>query len=149
MNENLAAEIISMSLKRNCDMAEVYIKDTKGLSVEAKDGKVEALEASKGFNIALRVVKNKKMGFSFVTSKEDIDSLVTDAVNGADWNTVDEYTDLPESGTSEEMDRRKKEADRDPAGWKPKRKREISSALKAYASMVSSADRGAIRLVKE
>jgi dihydroxy-acid dehydratase len=49
----------------------------------------------------------------------------------------------------EEMDRRRKEADRDPAGWKPNREREVSIALKAYASMVSSADRGAIRLVKE
>jgi dihydroxy-acid dehydratase len=47
----------------------------------------------------------------------------------------------------EELDRRRKEADRN--GWKPGRDREVSKALKAYASMVSSADRGAIRLVNE
>jgi dihydroxy-acid dehydratase len=49
----------------------------------------------------------------------------------------------------EELDRRRKEADNDPDGWKPRRDRTISKALKAYASMVSSADRGAIRIVKE
>jgi dihydroxy-acid dehydratase len=48
-----------------------------------------------------------------------------------------------------ELMKRKKEADADPAGWKPGREREVSKALKAYASMVSSADRGAIRLVNE
>ncbi len=38
-------------------------------------------------------------------------------------------------------------ADADPDGWKPKREREVSKALKAYASMVSSADQGAIRVI--
>ncbi|MGW8317394.1 MAG: dihydroxy-acid dehydratase [Bacteroidales bacterium] len=46
-----------------------------------------------------------------------------------------------------ELDRRRKEADEQPEGWKPKRDRKVSQALRAYASMVSSADRGAVRLV--
>jgi len=49
----------------------------------------------------------------------------------------------------DELDRRRKEADKHPDGWSPKRERKISEALKAYASMVSSADLGAIRIVKE
>lgn len=48
-----------------------------------------------------------------------------------------------------ELDRRRIEADSTPNGWKPVREREVSKALKAYASMVSSADRGAIRLIDE
>jgi dihydroxy-acid dehydratase len=47
-----------------------------------------------------------------------------------------------------ELEKRRGEADRAPEGWKPAREREVSPALKAYASMVSSADRGAIRVVK-
>ncbi|MFH0756523.1 MAG: dihydroxy-acid dehydratase [Bacteroidota bacterium] len=46
-----------------------------------------------------------------------------------------------------ELEQRRKEADEDPLGWKPERDRHVSGALKAYASMVSSADRGAIRMV--
>lgn len=48
-----------------------------------------------------------------------------------------------------ELDQRRKEEDKSPDGWKPRRIREVSKALKAYASMVSSADKGAIRQVKE
>ena len=48
-----------------------------------------------------------------------------------------------------ELDQRRIEADNNPDGWKPRREREVSKALKAYASMVSSADRGAIRLLNE
>ncbi len=48
-----------------------------------------------------------------------------------------------------ELEQRRKDADSKVDGWKPKREREVSKALKAYASMVSSADRGAIRLLNE
>ena len=47
-----------------------------------------------------------------------------------------------------ELKQRRKQADTDPEGWKPNRMRSVSNALKAYASMVSSADRGAIRVLK-
>ena len=46
-----------------------------------------------------------------------------------------------------ELDQRRNEENSKPDGWKPGRERHISKALKAYASMVSSADRGAIRLI--
>jgi dihydroxy-acid dehydratase len=46
-----------------------------------------------------------------------------------------------------ELERRRKEADSLPDGWKPEREREVSKALKAYASMVSSADKGAVRQI--
>jgi len=46
-----------------------------------------------------------------------------------------------------ELEKRRKEEDLKENGWKPERERNISKALKAYASMVSSADKGAIRLI--
>ena len=103
MNEEIGREILTKVLKRNCDKAEVYIKSTKGVTVEAKSGKVEALEASRGFNIALRVIRNRKMGFSFTTSKDNMDSLIDEALQGADWNSTDEYVDIPESAPSGEV----------------------------------------------
>ena len=48
-----------------------------------------------------------------------------------------------------ELEQRRKEADSKVDGWKPQRERQVSKALKAYASMVSSADLGAIRLLNE
>ena len=49
----------------------------------------------------------------------------------------------------EELEQRRKEADQQENGWKPERDRSVSKALKAYASMVSSADKGAIRVINE
>lgn len=49
----------------------------------------------------------------------------------------------------QELEERRRELDQHKDGWKPDRNRKVSEALKAYASMVSSADRGAIRLIKE
>jgi dihydroxy-acid dehydratase len=43
--------------------------------------------------------------------------------------------------------RREKELARGPQAFTPRRNRPISNALKAYASMVSSADKGAIRII--
>lgn len=51
--------------------------------------------------------------------------------------------------STEELDARRKEADQNEYGWKPRRERQVSTALKAYASMVSSADKGAIRQIKD
>jgi dihydroxy-acid dehydratase len=47
----------------------------------------------------------------------------------------------------DELEQRRDKAGRDPEGWKPRRERPVSEALRAYASMVSSADRGAIRII--
>jgi len=62
--------------------------------------------------------------------------------------------DIPERSINvvlneKELEARRKETDQQPNGWKPDRDRKVSTALKAYASMVSSADRGAIRQIKE
>lgn len=47
-------------------------------------------------------------------------------------------------------ERKKQEDEKGEAAWKPAdRERNITQALKAYASMVTSADRGAIRIVKD
>ncbi|UCH80426.1 MAG: TldD/PmbA family protein [Nitrospiraceae bacterium] len=96
-------EIIERALKKGCDKAEVYIKNSRGISVEAKGGKVESLEASRGFNIALRVIKKKRTGFSFTTNMENIENLVDEAVQGAEWNSEDAYTGIPESSPAAEV----------------------------------------------
>lgn len=49
----------------------------------------------------------------------------------------------------QELEERRRKSDQQKDGWKPDRDRKVSEALKAYASMVTSADRGAVRLVRE
>jgi len=45
--------------------------------------------------------------------------------------------------------RRKAEAARGDAAWKPRRERAVSDSLRAYAHMAASADKGAVRIVPE
>ncbi|MFC2090225.1 dihydroxy-acid dehydratase [Bacteroidota bacterium] len=48
-----------------------------------------------------------------------------------------------------ELIRRRKEENEAEDGWQPKRDRVVSKALMAYASMVTSADKGAVRIVNK
>lgn len=49
--------------------------------------------------------------------------------------------------SEEEIERRRAEMEASDAPWSPKRKRVVSKALRAYASMASSADKGAARII--
>ena len=100
MKEVTGEEIIKKAMKKGCDSAEVFIKSARGISVEAKEGKVEALEASRDFGIAVKVIKKNKLGFSFATSYEEIDKSIDEAVEGAEWTSVDEFAGIPEHAPS-------------------------------------------------
>ncbi|MBI5676473.1 MAG: TldD/PmbA family protein [Nitrospirae bacterium] len=93
----LTDEIIKKALKKGCDSAEVFIKSAEGISVSAKDGEIEALEASCEIGIALRVIKGNRPGFSFTTShaEDDIENTIAEAVEGSRWTVADIYIDLP------------------------------------------------------
>ncbi len=49
--------------------------------------------------------------------------------------------------SEKELEARRKKRDAHPDGWMPRRERVVSRALKAYASMVTSADKGAVRVI--
>ncbi|MBI5410044.1 MAG: TldD/PmbA family protein [Nitrospirae bacterium] len=96
MNSAFAEDVIKKALQRGCDAAEVFIKNSKGISIEAKDGDVEALEASLDFGMALRVIKKRKLGFAFTTSPEYLEATMEEAVQGAEWTGMDECVDVPD-----------------------------------------------------
>lgn len=98
-----AEDIIKKVLVRGCDAAEVFMKNSSGISVEAKNGSVEALEASRGFGLALKVVKKKRMGFAFTTDKDKIEETISNAVQGTGCTGIDEYVGIPEQLHSDEV----------------------------------------------
>lgn len=95
MKEAAVEDIVRKTLKKGCDAAEVFMKSSRGVSVEVKGGMVEALEASRDFGIAVKVIKKKKLGFAFTTSPDEIESTIDKAVQGADWTGDDEYIGIP------------------------------------------------------
>ena len=103
MHESVGQEILKMAGEKGCDAAEVFIKSARGISVEAKEGKVEALEASRDFGIALKVVKSRRLGFAFTTSPEKIGKTVDEAFEAAEWTCDDPYVDIPDNAPSSEV----------------------------------------------
>ena len=49
------------------DQFELYLAKTSKTQIEARDGKVETLTRAEDIGLAVRVIKNQRMGFSFTT----------------------------------------------------------------------------------
>lgn len=92
---DFAEEVLNLTIKKGANEAEVYIKSSKKLSIEVKDQKIDALESSSSFGYSLRVIKNRGLGFSYSTNKDDVVSVVNNAVEAAQWADRDEYLELP------------------------------------------------------
>jgi PmbA protein len=103
MNKNFAEDVVKKALKRGCDAAEVFIRSSSGISAEAKDGKVEAMEVSKDAGIALKVIKGQRLGFAFATDPQEIENTINAAIEAAKWTAVDEYLDIPEKMSAGEV----------------------------------------------
>ncbi|HET6515829.1 MAG TPA: TldD/PmbA family protein [Thermodesulfovibrionales bacterium] len=82
-------------MSRGADLAEVYLTSAKNLLVEAKGQSVEAVESSISFGYSLRVITDKRLGFSFSTDPRDAEKVVEKATETARWTEQDEYLDLP------------------------------------------------------
>lgn len=96
-DREFASRIIGLALKKGAAQAEVYIKSSKNLSLEVKNLEVDAIESSLGFGYSLRVIKDGRLGFSYSTAAEEMESVVKNATETADWADRDEYLDLPSS----------------------------------------------------
>lgn len=84
-------------LKRRVDDWEIFYSSQNGLSIEVKDGRVDAFKVSSNKGVGLRVFKDKRIGFSFTSllSKDSINELVENAITGSKGVTADEFLFLP------------------------------------------------------
>ncbi len=98
--KEFAENVIHLALTKGADEAEAYIKSSKILSIEIKDQKIDALESSLSFGYSSRVIKDRRLGFSYSTDRNDIKSVVDKAVEAARWVDRDDYIELPETSDS-------------------------------------------------
>jgi len=96
MNEKFAQDVIKKALKKGCDKAEIFIRNSRGISAEAKDGRIEAMEVSMDVGIALRVIKEQRLGFAFASDPQEIEATINAAIDAAKHTVADEYLDIPE-----------------------------------------------------
>jgi PmbA protein len=107
VDRGFAGELIQLALDRGADEAEAFIRSSNDLSVEIKDQQIDALESSFTVGYSLRVIKDKRLGFSYSTDKEAAVAVVEKSVEAARWVDRDEYLELPgpsDSGNVEIFD---------------------------------------------
>jgi len=95
VDREFAGKLIHLALDRGADEAEAFIRSSKDLSIEIKDQQIDALESSLTVGYSLRVMKDKRLGFSYSTDGEAVTSVVEKAVEAARWVDRDEYLELP------------------------------------------------------
>lgn len=88
---------LNYGLKNGADEIEVFYQESQENSVEVRKQKVEKLQAALDKGLAIRLIKNKKLGFSYTTSLQETDILKTieNALDSAEYTDSDEYQQMP------------------------------------------------------
>ena len=150
-------EAVSIILKREVQAGEVVVIRYEGPS--GGPGMQEMLHPTsflKGAGLGKACALITDGRFSGGTSGLSIGHISPEAAHGGligliengDPITIDVHTrrlslDLPE----EEIERRREAMEASEKPWTPNRERQVSKALRAYAAMATSADKGAVRQV--
>lgn len=95
IDREFAFRLMEEAKKKGADFAEVYLKSSKNLSVEVKGQAVDTLESSIDLGYALRVVRDKRLGFSYSTDISESGAVVESAIEGSKWTEQDDYLNLP------------------------------------------------------
>ena len=95
MDIKFAIKLLETALSKGADEAEVYIKASKSLNIEVKEQKIEALESSMTAGYSIRVIKDKRLGFSYSTDPRDSDRVAENAIEAAKYTEPDDYLGLP------------------------------------------------------
>lgn len=100
IDQGFAGEILKEALRRGADQAEVYIRASRGLTVEVKDRQVDSLKSTRSFGYGLRVLRKGCPGFSYSNLPDDAATVVRNAVAAAAYADPDIYLDFPDPAAS-------------------------------------------------
>ncbi len=88
-------KIVSNLKKKNIDSYEVLQKKIKKITVEVFKGKPENFKESEENQIAIRILKNKKIGFTYISNRdlsdEMIDKTIENMITFANFTDSDEF----------------------------------------------------------
>ncbi len=75
-------QALDLLRRRSPDAFEIYVDESLNFSVESKDGRLDTLEASRSWGMAIRVLTGHRMGFSYTTSSSSSPLLPLDTGGG-------------------------------------------------------------------
>jgi PmbA protein len=102
MNE-IIDQTLDLLRKKSLDGYEIFLEESSHFEVESKEGKVDTLQASRSWGMALRILNQGRTGFSYTTSpygsssgrfREGLERVVGDAVASAEVTSPDPCFDF-------------------------------------------------------
>lgn len=98
--DKLARRVMKTALKAGRLEAEVYLLDSRELSVEVADNKVENLKLAEEKGLGLRIIKDSTLGYAFTSdlSSKALDKVVEKALQNAGETPEDRYWQLTKPG---------------------------------------------------
>ncbi len=93
----VSEECIRGIKKRRVDAFEVYLSRSASTSIEVRDGELESFEKAQSVGIALRIIKDQRLGFSYSTSFDAraISGMIQAAIDGAANLSSDRFYGFP------------------------------------------------------
>ncbi len=89
MMHDVANQALDLALKYT-DQAEIYVEKEEGVDVDIKKDKVDFAKEAFTFGVGVRVILDGKMGFSYTTNLDKLESTVKSAIFNAKSNEIDE-----------------------------------------------------------
>lgn len=87
--------------KENADSAEIYVIKRKLTPLEFENSKLQKINLSSTLEVALRIIRDGKLGFSFGTSLEDPHTLINQAVRSAEYGAKADF-EFPSESSQEQ-----------------------------------------------
>ncbi|MEW5743871.1 MAG: TldD/PmbA family protein [Nitrospirota bacterium] len=95
MDTLFAERLLDSALRRGADEAEVYLKRSKSLGIDVRDQKIDTLETSVTAGFCLRVIRDRRLGFSYSTAPDDAELVVERALEASRHTEPDDALALP------------------------------------------------------
>jgi PmbA protein len=103
--DQLVDQALGILRKKSIDGYEIYLDQSSHFYVESKGRRVDTLQTSHAFGMAIRVLTHQRMGFSFVTSphsspstrenvSEGVGRMIEDAIISAEATSADPCFDF-------------------------------------------------------
>lgn len=97
-NERIIDQALSILKRKSLEGYEIFLEESSHFEVESKEGKIETLHASSSWGLSIRILRNRRMGFSYTTSSlltsSELERRIDDAIVSAEVTSPDPSYDF-------------------------------------------------------
>ncbi len=96
--KDIAHDTLKKSLKAGAGLAEVFIIKSSANKIDVLDQKIESTDSINDFGMGIRIIKDKRLGFSYTADFDpsSIDQTISKAIASAENTPADEFNILPQ-----------------------------------------------------